>query len=81
MGKSKKRRYQAKAGGARGLAAGQVKRAGMSALATIAGGGAWGCGSTATLRLELSAGPMPPVEHSGQPKAFESVGSDSSVDL
>lgn len=77
----RKRRDQAKTGGARGLAVGQVKRAGISAASTTAGGGACGWGNTATLRLELSAGPMPPVEHNGQPNALDSVGSFSSVEL
>src|SRR3990167_9518728 len=76
-----KRRDQARAGGARGLAAGQEKRAGMSAASTTAAGGAWGCGRTPPFRWELSAGPMPPVEHSGQPNAFDSVGRFSSVEL
>jgi len=50
-------------------------------VATMAGGGACGCGNTATFRLELNAGPMPPVEHSGQPNALDRVGRLSSVEL
>ena len=59
-------------------AEGQVWRAGRSMLATIASGGLCCCGRIARVRLELSAGPMPPVEQSGHPKALDRVGSFSS---
>ncbi|MNR09481.1 hypothetical protein D3C85_1256830 [compost metagenome] len=57
------------------MAEGQVRRAGRSALAMTAKGGLCCSGRIARVALELSAGPMPPAEHSGQPKAWDRVGS------
>lgn len=58
-----------------------MKRAGRSALAMGANGGLCCSGRVARVRLELNAGPMPPLEHNGQPKALDSVGSWSWEEL
>ena len=53
----------------------------FSASITTAGGGLCCSGRIARVRLEFSAGPMPPVEHRGQPNAAQSVGSFCSPGL
>mgnify|MGYP004718046595 CR=1 FL=1 len=63
------------------MAAGQWKEEGGSKDATTAGGGLCCSGRMARVRLEFSAGPMLPVEHRGQPKAAERVGSFCSPGL